>query len=63
MFKKILIAIIKWFVQTFTLGLKQYYIQKKQFIMEQLFKKSIIKTAKLLIRAVENDEFEEFGQN
>lgn len=29
MFKKIFIALLKWFVQTFTLGLKQYYIQKK----------------------------------
>lgn len=29
MFKKILVAVLKWIVQTFSLGLKQYYIQKK----------------------------------
>lgn len=27
--KKVLIAILKWLVQTFSLGLKQYYIQKE----------------------------------
>lgn len=30
MFKKILIAVLKWLVQTFSLGLKQYYIQKEK---------------------------------